>query len=83
MGLTKDRMEQLQGRKIKDFVHSALTGQDEHFAILVEKKKEDELPEDVFPGIQFKDDIVRFNTFRRKNSSGDVEENNATGENEK
>jgi hypothetical protein len=58
-------MEQLQGRKIKDFVHSPLTNQDEHFAVLVEKKEEDELPERVFPGIQFKDGEVRYNTFRR------------------
>jgi len=58
-------MEQLQGREIKEFVHSALTSQDSHFAVLVEKEEEDDMDEDVFPGIQFKDGEVRYNTFRR------------------
>lgn len=54
--LTEDEMRDLKGRMIKDFGSGALSGDDGHFGIILERREEDDLPDNVYPGIRMDGD---------------------------
>lgn len=70
--ISEDRMEDLVGRQIENLVQSPLTGQSGHFGVILEKEDSDDLPENSFPGLQFKDGEVRYRTFS-KQTEGDAQ----------
>lgn len=51
--------------EIKTFCRSPVTGQDGHFAIILEKEDADDLPDDQYPGIQVKDGEIRRQTYNK------------------